>query len=67
MVDSIHLTSMTKNRNFGGTLNLRDQFVAASWDHQIDNVIQLPLLTINYSNWIEVYYYHYNDYYYIEW
>lgn len=51
IVDSILITSVTKNRNFGGILNLRDQFVAASWDHQINNVIQLPPLTINHFNW----------------
>lgn len=35
------LTSMTQNRNFGGTLDLRDKFVASPWNHQINYIIQL--------------------------
>ena len=35
------LTSMTQNRNFSGTLDLRNKFVAASRNYQINYVIQL--------------------------
>lgn len=35
------LTSMTQNRNFSGTFNTRDKFVAASWNNQINYIIKL--------------------------
>lgn len=35
------LTGMSKDRNFCWLFNLRDKFIAASWDDQINDVIKL--------------------------
>lgn len=40
-IDQKGLTSMTQNWNFSRTLYLRDKLVAASWNHQINYIIQL--------------------------
>lgn len=45
------LTSMTQNWNLGRILDLRNQFIASSWDHKINHIIELENMTefsINY-------------------
>ena len=53
---------MTQNRNFSGTFNTRDKFVAAPWNNQIDYIIklegkiQISTLAQVSNIWSELYY-----------
>lgn len=42
---------MTQNWNLGRILDLRNQFIASSWDHKINHIVELENMTefsINY-------------------